>query len=63
MDSGPMRIRFAAGVSKNVDLRGPYIKQGLSAACVKVTIHWDRYRTVPWHLIKGCQEVGLSGTG
>jgi len=21
MDSGPMRIRFAAGVSKNVDLR------------------------------------------
>jgi len=28
MDSGPMRIRFAAGVSKNVDLRGSYIKQG-----------------------------------
>jgi len=54
MDSGPMRIRFAAGVSKNVDLRGSYIKQGLGVACVKVTIHWDRYRTVPWHLIKGC---------
>jgi len=32
--SGPMRIRFAAGVFKNVDLRGGYGKQGINRACV-----------------------------
>ena len=58
-----MRIRFAAGVSKNVDLRGLYIKQGLGVACVKVTIHWDRYRTVPQAPEKNRYDVGLSGTG